>query len=437
MPDQAVLRVTFEDAAGLTALPYELEEALTQRAILVGGAAVSVRGSGPGFFAGGSASGRSFRIKILGYSYAGVERLAYDLKARLERIPRVRSVDVNAGSFFRSERSFAVVLRPDRAALARWGLTAEAFAAAVAREVSGPVGAEVLEIGGEELEVTVKARGARDRTLDQLRDVLIANPRGGPVRLGDLARIEERETVSNVSREDQQYVRILSYDFRGPPKLANRTHEAFMAGISPPAGYTVDDEYFEWQDDESQRGLWLVFGIGVVLVLLAVAMVFDSAWAAMLVFLSLPVSLGGVAAAFWVAGATFTREAAVGVILVVGLSVNQVILFVDAALERRRRRRGGTGGLGPLDVARAATDRAGMIVLVTLTTLASLIPLAVGTDPASLFGAIALATVGGTVFGTLGAMVVVPVLAAGRGAERAGARAAPADRATPPCPPGS
>ena len=52
--------------------------------------------------------------------------------------------------------------------------------------------------------------------------------------------------------------------------------------------------------------------------------------------------------------------------------------------------------------------------MVTLTTIASLVPLAVGTDSDSLFGAIALATAGGTVAGTIGAMLVLPALLAGR-----------------------
>jgi multidrug efflux pump subunit AcrB len=55
-----------------------------------------------------------------------------------------------------------------------------------------------------------------------------------------------------------------------------------------------------------------------------------------------------------------------------------------------------------------------MIVMVTLTTIASLVPLAVGTDSNSLFGSIALATAGGTVAGTIGAMLVLPALLAGR-----------------------
>jgi HAE1 family hydrophobic/amphiphilic exporter-1 len=189
-----------------------------------------------------------------------------------------------------------------------------------------------------------------------------------------------------------------------------------MKSISVPAGYSVGDDAFGWVSDDSTKGLWLVFGIGVVLVVLAVAMVFDSVWAAAIVFASLPLALAGVVAAFWIAGAAFSREAAVGVILVIGLSVNQAILLVDAALERRRSASGRTyRKLAVADVVAAAEERSGMIVLVTFTTLASLIPLAVGTDESSLFGAIALATTGGTITGTIGAMLVVPALVLGWG----------------------
>ncbi|MEO8226064.1 MAG: efflux RND transporter permease subunit [Gemmatimonadota bacterium] len=415
--ESAYMQVVFERAAGLGSLPYELQEQLTQRALLIGGASVGVYGKGPGFSGGGGGGGSvSYRIKLLGYSFDGVEQLALDLKRRLERIPRVKSVDVNAGSFFRQERSFTVTLEPDRAALARYGLTSADFAQTIAREVRGQVGRQSIDIDGEETQVTLKSSGARDRTLDQLRAALVPNALGAPVRVGDVSRVDEREGLSSISREDQQYVRIVSYDFRGPQKLAERTHKAFMKSIAVPAGYSVGDEQFEWDVNDDAKGLWLVFAIGVTLVVLAVAMVFDSAWAAAVVFASLPFALAGVVAAFWLAKAAFTREAAVGVILVVGLAVHQAILLVDAALVRRRASQHAGRGLRltAADAAAAAGERAGMIVLVTLTTLASLLPLAIGTEVDSLFGAIALATTGGTIFGTLGAMFVTPAIIVGR-----------------------
>ena len=115
----------------------------------------------------------SYRIKLLGYSFDGVEQLAMDLKRRLERIPRVRGVDINAGSFYSRERAVSVVLEPDRAALARYGLTAQDFGQAVAREVRGAVGAQRIEVGGRETDVMLKRKGARDRTLAQLEEATL------------------------------------------------------------------------------------------------------------------------------------------------------------------------------------------------------------------------------------------------------------------------
>ncbi len=415
----ASMQVIFTLDGGMTAVPLELEELLTQRAVLVGGANISVRGEGPGFYAGGGGgTSVAFRIRVLGYSYAGVTALAEDLKSRLEKFPRVRDVTITSGRGWGNERGYAVTLEPDRDALQRFGVTSQDFATVVGREVRGPVGRQLLEIGGDELPVTVKSTGARDRTLDELRDVIVPTPSGAPVRISDLAFVDAREALSIVTREDQQYIRQVNYDFRGPQRLAQRTHDAFLAAVAVPPGYEVKDAGSMWgyRDDKSAKGLWLVFGIGLTLVVLAVALVFDSVWGAAMVFLSLPLALAGVVAAFWFMKAAFGREAAVGVILVVGLSVNQAILLVDAALARRRKRlaAGGSSALHAGDVLRAASDRSGMIVLITLSALASLIPLTVGTKATTLFGAIALATVGGTLVGTVGALFLMPAMLVGQ-----------------------
>ncbi len=414
----AQMQVVFTRSGGYTATPLAMQEELTQRAVLIGGAQVSVFGDGPGFSSGGSGgSFASFRIRVMGYSYDGVARIADDLKSRLERITRVRDVRITSGGYFSGDRGSQVTLEPDRAALARYGIVAGQLAQAVAREVRGPVGSQRVEIGGEEMAVSLKSAGARERSLDELQDARIPNGANAPVRIRDVARVDAREALSSVVREDQQYLRQVSYDFRGPNKLARRTHTAFMKSLAAPAGYQlidVTDGTFE--RDESEQGLWLVFAVGVLLVVLAVALVFDSVWASIMVFVSLPLAMAGVAAAFWVTHSAFTREAAVGVILVVGLAVHQGILLIDAALTARRRLTaiGQRPRLDAGQVLRASLDRGGMIVLITLASLASLIPLSAGTEPGSLFGAIALATAGGTVAGTVGALFILPLLLVGR-----------------------
>jgi hydrophobic/amphiphilic exporter-1 (mainly G- bacteria), HAE1 family len=413
----AMMQVMFTREHELTAIPLEMEERLTQRAVFIGGASVSVRGQGPGFSSGyGSSSMASFRIRVMGFSFSGVEQMAMDLKERLERIPRVRNVDISTASGYSREKATGVAIEPDRAALARFGLTSFDFQQAVAREMRGQIGAQLLEIGGDEIPVNVKALGANTRSLDELREALLSTPDGGSVPIGAVSTVSERDLLSAIDREDQQYMRTVAYEFRGPNRLAQRTHDAFMKSVSTPPGYKVEESGFGFfTPDDSEKGLWLVFVIGIVLVILAVALVFDSVWATSIIFLSLPIALGGVILAFWVMKAAFTREAAVGVILVIGLAVHQAILVTDAGLQRRRKKElTGLPGLGRNEALRSAMDRAGMVILITLTSMASLIPLAVGTSTQDIFGAIALATAGGTIFGTLGAMFVVPALLVGR-----------------------
>jgi HAE1 family hydrophobic/amphiphilic exporter-1 len=414
----AMMQVMFTREHELTAIPLEMEERLTQRAVFIGGASVSVRGQGPGFSSGyGSSSMASVRIRVMGYSFSGVEQMATDLKGRLERITRVRNVDISTASGFMREKATGVAIEPDRSALARFGLTSFDFQQAVAREMRGQVGAQLLEIGGDEIPVNVKALGANTRSLDELREALLATPDGGAVPIGAVSTVSERDLLSAIDREDQQYMRTVAYEFRGPNRLAQRTHDAFMKSVSTPPGYKIEEAGFGFfTPDDSEKGLWLVFAIGIILVILAVALVFDSIWATSIIFMSLPIALGGVIFAFWVMKAAFTREAAVGVILVIGLAVNQAILVTDAGLARRRARaeRQGPVGMGRTEALRSALDRSGMVILVTLTSMASLIPLAVGTSTQDIFGAIALATAGGTIFGTLGALFVVPALMVGR-----------------------
>lgn len=416
----AGMTVFYTTEAGRSALPLQMQEDLTQRAVFIGGASVSVSGQGPAFSSGlGNVSSGNYRIRVKGYSFDSVTALATDLKSRLEKIARVRNVNINAGSFFGSDRAFAVTLEPDRVALARYRVTSEDLRNAVQREIRGLAGGQRLEIGGEEIPVSVKARGARERSMDELSAALVPVSSGSPVKISDLSLVGEREVPGTITREDQQYVRIVGYEFRGPTKLADRTHKAFLESVSVPIGFAVEDVNSSgYVSDNSEKGLWLVFAVGLALVVLVVALVFDSVWATVMVFLDLPIALGGVMAAFWFSGAAFTREAAVGVILVIGLAVSHSVLLVDAALERRRRlgvydvgRKGLTGA----EVLRAALDRSGMIVLVTLTTMASLVPLAYGTSSTTLFGAIALATAGGTIAGTIGAMFVLPAMVMGWG----------------------
>ena len=223
----------------------------------------------------------------------------------------------------------------------------------------------------------LRAAGARERDTAQLAEGMVSNPMQVPVRIGDVSSVGEVEGLAKIERENQQYIRSMTYDFRGPQKLADRTHKAFMQSITAPPGYTVTDERGYGFGDDSAKGLGNVFLLGI----------------------RARAARGGAGIRFGVGGGDGVCGTSDGARRR-GRGVLDHEDGVHAGSGGRRDPGGGPGGesLDPADRCRtcrrggesgnrltmadalhAATDRVTMIVLVTLTTLASLTPMAVGT----------------------------------------------------------
>jgi HAE1 family hydrophobic/amphiphilic exporter-1 len=286
-------------------------------------------------------------------------------------------------------------------------------------------------VGGEEMKFSVKLAGNRDIDVMKLQDLLIptTSSREG-VRLADIATVRERQVLNLVRRENQQYSRNVSYEFRGPNKLGDRVRESVVNATNLPPGYTIDDrqQYFFSQEDKQQ--IWGVIAISIVLIFMVTAAVFESLKQPMCVLLTVPMALIGVFLLFFYTGANFTREAYVGVIMMAGIVVNNAILLVDHVNQLRRK-----GGLS-LDEAlvRGTVERVRPILMTSLTTICGLLPLVLFSPNANanIWNALAYALIGGLSSSTILVLSVTPALyhIFEQRAERR-ANAAAAERAAP------
>ena len=238
--------------------PWVVSDKLIERAVLVGGTdhiSVSKPQGAQGFYNSSGGSGSySQRIRILGYSYEGVLQLALDLKARLEAIPRVRSVNVNAGSYGFRDRAVSVALIPDRMALARNGASAADYAGSVQRQISGAGATTFLEVGDDQLPITLRAAGASERDTAQLAEGLVSNPLRVPVRIRDVSTVREVEGLAEIRREDQQYIR--RSDVRLPRAAeARRPHAQGLHGSRSPRPRdtpSTDERGYGFNDDSAK-----------------------------------------------------------------------------------------------------------------------------------------------------------------------------------------
>ncbi len=155
--------------------------------------------------------------------------------------------------------------------------------------------------------------------------------------------------------------------------------------------------------------LRLTMLLALLLVFLTVAALYESLLVPLAVAATVPVSLGGAVLALGLSMQSLNVMSLLGMILLVGIVVNNSIVLVTR-LERGRRAAGGAVGLAELALE-AARDRYRPILMTTSTTVLSMLPLALlGGEGVELRRALAITVIGGMVAGVFASLVVVPVL---------------------------
>jgi HAE1 family hydrophobic/amphiphilic exporter-1 len=405
----ANMRVTFPDSLETTLIPVAIKEQLLAYSYMFGGAEVRVYGYGPSFYGGGGGS-PNYSIKVLGYNYERVRELAEDLGRRLTRFSRVREVDVNSsGMWYMRDKATEFVLTIDRQRLGLYGLTVQD----VTRQVRVAVNAQragvlPIRVGGEEMRIEVGLSGNEDLGVLELEETLLQVPGGEGVRLANVATVEERQVLNRIVREDQQYQRNVSYEFRGPQKLGDRVHESVMDATAVPPGYRLEgrDEW-RWDWDEEKQ-IYGVLAISLVLIFMVTAALFESVRQPLVVLLTVPMALVGVFLMFFYTDASFTREAWIGVIMMGGIVVNNAILLVDHVNHVRR-----VEGLSLAEATVKGTlERVRPILMTSVTTIFGLLPLVMFSDyaDANIWNALGFALIGGLASSTFFVLTVTPAL---------------------------
>jgi HAE1 family hydrophobic/amphiphilic exporter-1 len=234
------------------------------------------------------------------------------------------------------------------------------------------------------------------------------SPAGEGVRLADVADLKEREVLTAIVREDQQYRRVVSYEFRGPVRLGDRVRDAVVAATALPDGYRIETEQ-EWSwSRREERQIYGVLAVALVLVFMVTAALFESLRQPLVIFLTVPMALIGVFLVFYLAQASFTREAYIGVIMMGGIVVNNAILLVDRVNQLRW-----VEGLGLVEaIVRGAAQRVRPIFMTSATTIFGLLPLVLFSEYAdsNIWNALGYVLIGGLSSSTVLVLTVTPAL---------------------------
>ena len=355
-------------------------------------------------------------IKVFGKDLGEMETLAKQIEAVVKQVPGTTSAFAE-----RITGGFYLNIEPDRAQLARYGLSVGELQDVIGTALGGEIITTTVE-GRERFGVTVRyPRELRSDPELISREVLVSTMDGAMIPLGQLARIEVAKGAPGIRTENALlsayiYVDIRDRDIGGYVADARKAVNEQVK--FPPGYYATWSGQFEYMERASEK-MKIVVPVTLLLIFLLLYLNFRRLTETLIVMLSVPFALVGGVWLMWILGYNMSVAVAVGFIALAGVAASTgvvMLIYLDHAWEAVKvkcRASGTTPNAGDLyeAVMEGAVERVRPKMMTVVAIMAGLLPILWGTGTGSeVMSRIAAPMVGGMVSSTVLTLAVIPAL---------------------------
>ena len=346
-----------------------------------------------------------FSMQISGESTEVLAGLAPEFVRLLSTIEGLEDVRADIGSGDREIR-----VRVDRQRAIQLGLSPQAVAASLSVALRGEQLRD-FRSGDGEVKVRIAFREDDRQSIEQLANLPLYTPDGRRVTLGSVAAFEVVQAHQEIRRVDRVTAVIINANLDGRSMEQVRPEiKALMDTYQLPPGYSWSFGRGFQQADETQQIMAQNILLAIALIFLVMAALFESTIYPLSIITSIGFSVIGVFWFFMLTGTTFTFMATIGIMILVGVVVNNGIVLIDHVNNLRR-----DGMARDAALVQAGRDRLRPILMTVATTILGLLPLAisatkVGGDEigAPAYFPMARAIIGGLGFSTVTSLLLVP-----------------------------
>lgn len=258
-----------------------------------------------------------------------------------------------------------------------------------------------MEYRGEMRDIVIKTP---DIPLAALGDLVIKNGEQ-EFRLREIATFGESQAPKEIYRRGQNRIsRVMANMDAGKSldKVAEEIRQT-VKGIELPTNYSITVTGEEEKRQESMNSLLFALALSVILVYMVLASQFESLLHPFTILLTIPLAVVGAILLFFITGTTINMMGVIGIVMLVGIAVNNSIILVDRINQLKTDR--------PLTdaIVQAGQQRIRPIIMTTLTTILALLPMTFSFgEGASLRSPMAIAVIGGLITSTLMSLMVIP-----------------------------
>ena len=349
----------------------------------------------------GPAEAGLVEYRFSGPSDKELKRLSLELQAAMRAIPATRNIKDNW-----ENPTIKVLVQIDQTRARRVGITSEQIAQALNANFAG-TSVTVYREGDQTIPVILREAGTARTNIDRLRTINVARVDGRAIPLLQVATFEGITQYAYLQRRDLERVIKISgvnpgLSAQALDKALGPDLERIQKQLKP--GYRFERGGELEDSSKAQGSLFANFPLAFALILLVLIAQFDSFKKPLMILLTVPLIITGVALALFIMpGANFGFMAILGLLALFGIFLNNAIVLIDKIDMER------AAGLGLHDaIIKASINRMKPILITTATTVLGLVPIILSRDV--LFYDLALVISGGMIVGTLFTLGVVPVL---------------------------
>ena len=396
------IKFDMDKAEDTKALVEEIRKALPKSAR----ATITVGEDGGGGPGGGGQPGENVQVQLVGDSTQTLTEIADEIIPILAKRKELRDVRVDAG-----DQNSELSVRVDRERAAAFGFSAQQVAQFVGVALRGAPLREFRR-GESEVPVWVRFAGAEQYGVEDLASFTVRAPDGRTVPLLSMVDVSVTPAATRISRLNRQTTLTVQANLADKVTVpeARKAMEEALKGASFPAGYSYSFDGGAFQEeDEAGKQMMTNLVIALILIYIVMAAVFESLLFPSAIMSGVLFSVFGVFWLFWLTGTEFNIMAFIGILVLMGVVVNNGIVMIEHINNLRRRGMSRTDAL-----VEGSRERLRPILMTMGTAILAMIPIAWGNTQMGGDGPayypMARAIAGGLAFSTVVSLLFLPTI---------------------------
>ncbi|MFA6984330.1 MAG: efflux RND transporter permease subunit [Sedimentibacter sp.] len=346
-------------------------------------------------------SAGAISISIKGDDIDTLKTIGDDFKKIIEKVEGTREVTTSYEDGIPQVQIIA-----DRGIASQYGLTTAQIGNSVLNTLLGS-NVTKFKVNGDEIDIVLKGDNVYGESISYLEMLPVETPMGSSIPLSEVAEIRVEKGPISIQRENQVRVMTVSGSVVGRDvQSASLEIEELLKEYEMPFGYSYIFGGEIEQIQETFTDLFLVMLMAIALVYMIIAAQFESLIQPLSIMFSVPLALSGGFIGLFIAGLPLNVIGIIGLIILVGIVVNNAIVLVDYINNRRRR-----GEDRNAAIMKAGPIRIRPIMMTALTTILGLVPMSFGIgEGAELTQSMGVVVIGGLTLSTVLTLVIVPVM---------------------------